>query len=322
MDDNFSTIYNEQSNNVKIRTFSDIICTKKNIKKKLNRFINERRKRIIANSDNLYNGEMIIISSSKNHYKIFDFDNQLLITVYEDKDIYEKVNDNYNYFTNVVKLNTPDIVKNDDKELVTVERYIKFDEENKNRVDLFEKILKQYILVGKNFEVRYVSNEEKSDNLLKYNIFKSIYKYVNTQHDNDLNACKIKCHGDLWSSNIIYNENTLYYIDYEMVDYYSFFYDIYFYMFSEAYILNDYTILNNYFDGKYDNLLQQYFLIFNVKYNRELREYYFINFIREYSYNKWRNFSKKGINYEISRIEKMFDKLKINMGGNNSYATK
>lgn len=310
--DNFCTIYNIESDASKIKTFIDLVDTKENIKKKINRLVTSRKYKL-SNNESLYNGEMIIVSSARDHYKIFDFDNELLITRYNDEEKYNKVNDNYKYLRKM-HFKLPDIIEFSDKELITVEKYIVGEDNTEIKNHIFKLILKDYISVGSNFEVKNNSGDNEKNNLVNYDFFERLDDYINSINDISKYS-KIKCHGDLWSSNIIYSNKNLYYIDYEMVGYYSFYYDIYFFMFSEAYILNNYDILNNYFLGEYDDLLQKYFSIFGAEYDKNLKKYYLVAFVKEYAYNKWRFFNKRGINYEISRLNELFIKLGIRISG-------
>lgn len=64
-------------------------------------------------------------------------------------------------------------------------------------------------------------------------------------------------HGDLWSANVFCNNTQCKMIDFGTFGKYMFFYDLALYMFTEAFILKNDTLLKRYLNGMYDFYLQK-----------------------------------------------------------------
>lgn len=312
---NFYTIYNiNVNNNNNIKTFIDNSNLSGKIKKCLiDKIANKKYK--IDNKYTSYSGELVVITSSRQQYKIFDFDNNNVIVKYLSTKKYDIIKKNYHYISKL--FNTPKIIKYNDEELVTIEQYIFNENISDKKEQIFNEVLNIYIRTGNKVELMNDKFQKQSKNISKTSFFQKINKYI-SKNTVLQNIKYIKCHGDLWSSNILLKDNTLYFIDYEKVDYYSVFYDIYFYMFSEAYILNNYLLLNNYLDGQYDKLLKKYFSIFNMKFDSNKKKDYFIFFIQEYANNKWSKLSSRSLNFEINKINILLTKMNIDIEEVNS----
>ena len=304
--DNY-TLKNSISNNT-VSVFSDYYNEKNPIKKVFNNLISKRK--YVVSEKNDYNGELIVVSSSRKQYKIFDFDNKIVITKYKSKKQYFLCKSNYDYAKKIYR--TSEIIKFDNQKLTTFERYLINNFNDKNNEIIYEKILFDYINNNTNYDTIKKSEITMPKKFKKYDILCKIYN--NLIAENYIGFTKIKSHGDLWSSNIIYSHNNVYYIDFETINYYSFFYDIFFYMYSEAYLKGDYTLLFNYFNGKYDTIFIEYFKKFDSKYNPDKKNIYLLYFIYEYVCSKWKVLSDKKIKVEINKIMVLLEKLNIKLG--------
>lgn len=90
-------------------------------------------------------------------------------------------------------------------------------------------------------------------------------------------------HGDLSSENLIYgksNERVGYWwIDWEHIKERVFFYDLFFYMLHSAFYFDNSLILEDFFDGKYDLMLNELFLKFGQFYDSRFKNDYFAVFL-------------------------------------------
>lgn len=84
----------------------------------------------------------------------------------------------------------------------------------------------------------------------------------------------LRTHGDLWTSNLLYDGETFYHIDFEAAAIRTFFFDPLMYLFSDAYLNKHPALLNNYCQGKYDAPLEEFFRAANREYQRSHRLLY------------------------------------------------
>ena len=199
-----------------------------------------------------FEGSLIVIASTGKRFKIFDYESSKILTKYLNVDEFDKCMKKYESVRNIYP--APEIISIDRDNLYTIEKYLNCYDRDTQIGDIFTCIIKHYISSVDLFERR-----------------------------DDM----IKCHGDLWSSNIIMSKGRLNFIDFESVGYYPFYYDIFHFMFSEALINNERSLLDGYFDGAYDDLLKKYFSYFNHDFIVEKRVSIFREFVAKYKEEKW-----------------------------------
>ena len=269
-----SIILKKEIGNDKIAQFADLgysKISKTTIRKTIYKYL-AKKTFINRNNDSVFNGTYLIISSNSEQYKIIDKKDKTVLTKYLSDSKYKKICNDYEYCKSVYAL--PDWKIKDDNELYTVEEFIDDDK-----------------TVGSEIRLRLIMDLYKQ-------------KASDFEKKND----KIKCHGDLWADNTLFKNGKLYVIDIESVGYYSFFYDIFHYIFSEAYLNKNYALIKKYFYGGYDSDFEDYFKKFNRKFNDRTRVEWFNLFMLEYSRNKWVTLNKKTKNIMISDIYKDLNK--------------
>ena len=99
---------------------------------------------------------------------------------------------------------------------------------------------------------------------------------------------QICTHGDLWSSNIMYDSKQFYLTDFEAAKERYIYYDFFTYIFSEWLLDNDDSLLNNFFYGLYDAWLTQSAELFNCTFDVHNRDVYFLHFIVELYNERWK----------------------------------
>ena len=89
-------------------------------------------------------------------------------------------------------------------------------------------------------------------------------------------------HGDLSSDNLIYGiceqKESYWWIDWEHLNERVFFYDFFFYILNTAMCDRNFAPFNSYISGECDNILEQYFSVFDMKYHSKNAKDYFLIF--------------------------------------------
>ena len=114
-------------------------------------------------------------------------------------------------------------------------------------------------------------------------------------------------HGDLWTSNILYNKNEIVLIDWEKYDSYVFFYDLIGFF---GVIFNNslnYYLMKEYKYGRFDKELTELFKLFNLEFNKnnklDLIYLVIINLAIR------REIDSVNLKLKINRIKSVFDNL-------------
>lgn len=206
-----------------------------------------------------YKGEKIFISSSRREYKIFDFTNQKVFTYFIDdkkkREILHRRELLLPFF------NVPSLIEI--QQNLIIEKYI---EKIPCYIEsLFIKIIELY---------------------------KVYFTKVNCCYQRKQTPYFV-LHGDLWSSNIIYHNEQIYMVDFEKVSIYPYYYDLLFFIFTEAYIQGNFCLLDNYFKGEYDEQFEQiHITLFLEKFSIHKKEI-FRKFLQLYEREKWNHLPLK-----------------------------
>ena len=286
-----------------LKTFSDLNekSAKRNYFKRMAFYLQNIFNIKIKSTTKKFYGDMLIISSSNEQYKIFDFEKKQVLTKYKEYSKYEKYKDNYNYLSRIYSI--PEVTSFDDNDFVVIENYIKQEQSNINNEKIIMDIVNLYIQNSGSF-VKKSEELKLCDRMDNFNIYGKLHNIYNNNK-----FTLIKCHGDLWQPNLICSSEKNYYIDFECVDYYSFFYDIFFYIFSSAYIMKDYTLVENFAAGKYDEKFSELFKLYGFSFEGEKRANYFCSFLFEYINKKWKNIDDDNLEKQFNKLEQFIEKL-------------
>lgn len=255
------------------RTFLNILVNAKKQTNLLKRIINTIRDRnfklkIKSNKDG-FSGTLAILGSINNDFKIFNYKNKMVLSIFESKDRADDIIKKRNTLLSI-GFSIPSFKIYNNKESIGVLEPIISSVPYQHHL-IFPDIIDFYTLNHKDkkpkkfFDVRdYIC--ALSECAVKLNILKS---GENTVFLNELSInpyCLQCCHGDFHYYNFLYDGAKHYFIDYELVDYHIFFYDIFFYVFFELFRFRDDLVWNKLLAGCYDLQLAKLFEVNDFKY--------------------------------------------------------
>lgn len=307
IDNNYTVLrlIDGQNKNVKIKTFSDPNeINEKSFNSFLRRILSNRKINIKTSKDKKkFNGSCLIISSSGKQYKIFDYESKRILTKYNNIKQFKKCINNYNYLKTIY--NMPSILEINNNELYTIEEMIL--PTISNCLDTFNYLLNN---INKNFDkyFKYDVSDIVDRGILNDSTFIKLKDIHNELSDSII---FVKCHGDLWDANILNHYEDYYIIDVESSKKYIFYYDLFFYIFSQAYYQKNEELLINYLDGKYDDKLRKVFILFNCKYDDKLRSEYFISFLYEFIFDRHIDCNNYSSRIEYNKIKKFINKYRL-----------
>lgn len=220
---------------------------------------------VVHSKNKIFNGICMIPTSTNNSLKISN-DNTIMTYYFNSEDC-KKMLSKKRLISSIFA--TPETIE--EKNNFYIEKRINYKDFDKEKI--IEYILHSYSDNVKNSLPKY---QEK-----KLEFFKR----------------KVRCkeiiqHGDLWNGNILY-DGQYYIIDYELVDHKYFLYDFFFYIYSYYDFDGNDKLLNNYFNGKYDELLTDYFKKFGEVYSGDERINYFKIFLSYFYYDRFHDKSTK-----------------------------
>lgn len=219
-----------------------------------------------------FNGQLLMFTSSGKEVKLFDYERGKIVTVYDKKEKAERVQKNRTYWANYfpVVASEPEI-----NGTLLTEKLI-----NKQPYDseaAFLVVFRSYIDYLK---------AQKSNNLFSKGRFDSEsmnrFLYILEIGSEDCESLRTLLneapfcvtHGDLWTSNIVYDGETYFHIDFENMGVRVFFFDILMYAFSDYYLNKNELLLSNFFNGDYDALMEELFSAAGCTYQKSDRLMY------------------------------------------------
>lgn len=218
--------------------------------------------------------------SSGREYKFFDFANRQVLTLYLDKEKLKAVSLNRVFFAQYFC--TPKIIECNETLGFIIEELVEqtsFDKEV-----AFKKILSQYSSYLNQTQQQPCKTFENDSNV---SMFQDVFGH-SPLFDMKIMLPQICTHGDLWSSNIMYDSKQFYLTDFEAAKERYIYYDFFTYIFSEWLLDNDDSFLNNFFLGLYDAWLTQSAELFNCTFDVHNRDVYFLHFIVELYNERWK----------------------------------
>ena len=217
------------------------ISTTKNVLREL--FCKWVRFRIKKNPK-VFWGQFLSISSSAKELRIFDLRSRKLLTVFEDTKRASKLlkqRDYWNMYIPTVKYS----IYNASTIIEPLLKKISF-----SSLEVFPTILSIY--------TNYYEAINNGD-----------LEFCHIDVEDEMNMCKLPIlmtHGDLWKSNVIYDGEKVYIIDFEHSKNRVFYYDLFTYMLMDFAFFNDLSIWQNYLSGVYDQAFSRAFSALGVVY--------------------------------------------------------
>lgn len=201
-------------------------------------------KKIILLREEKFSGQAL--KYSEDHViKIFDFKTKVVLTVLPTDEMTSKMISNHEYFSKY--FNTTHVKRLESN--VLTEDYIVS--------DLIEPSHKFNLLLNC-YDVYFKELVASSLIHVDYQIVE--VDYINRSSETVL----VRCHGDCWSSNILYSNESLYMIDFDRNGQWFFLYDLLTYMYCETVFNHDSTILNYFTKGSYDYYILNFYKTFGL----------------------------------------------------------
>lgn len=243
--------------------------------------------------------------------RIFSDDEILVICTNQES--YQRKIANYTYFSSFFRI--PAITHQDAEHNRLTEAFIHFeDKTDKDEAFILKTIYDDYHsyfnYLAQHSKINYQTLNsllDTSSNVVHINQFEKIIEKV-TPEMLSMDLPFINLHGDLWSDNILLNDEagkkTLWYIDWETAGKYVFFYDFFKFMWNELDVHQNYSYFKRYIAGEFDEGLKSLFAIFHLEFQPKYRQSYFCLFFLNYILHDTDNIAFKYKLQEINDFER------------------
>lgn len=250
--------------------------------------------------------------------RIFDFTNHKVLTILTNKNDYQKVIGNYNYFKEYFPI--PTILWTNDEQLLIMEELVIYQPINNWVEDDFSYVMREtfkryheYFTFCKTMGMyTFQTPSELFNSLPEDSQIDGIKNKINSELL-ELNVPFLKLHGDLWTSNIFLikggEEKQLKYIDWEWSSEFIFFYDVFMMMWNEVVIRNNYLYIEEYVQGEFDDYFSGIFSKFDLDFLPQYRlDYLNIFFINVYK-EKMLHLDKKDKRIIFDQYKRLLEKI-------------
>lgn len=280
--------------NIEYSHFKNVVV-KKNFKYYLRLLLRKIIHMRIHSNLNLFDGDTVLIPSSK--YGLKFFSSRKVLTKFKFNSDFNLYIDNKDKIKKIYK--TPNTIVVGDNYIIEE----KIESKNYEKSQILIQLMKTFS--------RHINessiNIENFNNRKRRFIDKYKWFYNKINIDDDYKCC-IQ-HGDLWESNVIFDGKNIFVIDYENVEMRFFLYDFFTYLHNEALIFNNYELLYLYFDGFFDNVLQDLFISLGLNYYDNTKIYYYNIFLNEIINNKFSKYNNKTFFNEMNRLNEIYSNV-------------
>ncbi|MBR6033918.1 MAG: phosphotransferase [Clostridia bacterium] len=264
----------------------------------------------IKSDNKQFKGDCLLISSSNDEKKFFNFNDNIVLTKFNNRGKFETRVRNMQYFSKF--FNVPELVEYKFEDMTIQEKCIKKNK-NFNAEEVLIELLKQYknyfIAIAENRDYEIETKVDYKKYVFDSTFSQNIYEAIN----NNIASARLKMHGDLWRSNIILDNDKMYMIDFEKSDTFSMTYDFFTFIFNEYVIKNDSQLLDNFFSGNFDEILTELFKTFNLKYESKFKKDYFLQYVLVFYFDRCKNTSIKFRIKKRHMIMKIFKRYDIEL---------
>jgi thiamine kinase-like enzyme len=224
-----------------------------------------------------FGGTEIIISSSNTEYKVFNEREKKLLTYFIIPQKMRLIIKNKNYFSSF--FNVPRTIFIDKTRQIIEEEYIEHQDIDNSKA--LNSILWQYVEFFRNVTCSKVVN-----NSLDFHSFSN--RFGNSKLYSAISEYPlVVTHGDLWSSNVIYDGDKYYITDFERVGTRFFLFDFFCFICNEYIIKGDDSLIYSYFNGTFDTQLSEILKLVWKNQLNENREALFIAFWISMRNERW-----------------------------------
>ena len=267
------------------KTFSSKDTKNTGIKNKINVFLSSYCHYNVHNKGiKLFEGTEVLISSSQTEYKVFDYTRHQVLTLYNSREKMKAVNANKLFFEDC--FNIPKTISYNDNCSYVIEELIKHEAINLEEAVVY--IGNEICDYFYSHREAFYSNEELFDE--QCSLFENRFGRSVLLHEK-AGSIVAPTHGDLWSSNVIYNGEKYYVTDFERVGERYFLFDFFTFIFSEWLLNSNSILIENYFSGCYDGLLNRMFSSTPIRFEKDKKNEYILSFLVAITYERWRNYS-------------------------------
>lgn len=237
-------------------------------------------------------------------FKIFNFEKKTVVNFINNRKRYEKLIENYEMFDQYFK--TPFISK-DVNRMIIIEKYIDFKPyyewsnlEKKHSVDLIFQGIHSSINSQLSEYISFITSKDIITNIKETKVDSMLIKKIEALVPESFSSIKwpvIQSHGDMNYSNILLDKDSFYFIDWEDSSINIFYYDFMNYILTSA-LRGDYSYLDSYNLGEYDNQLKQIFNAASIEFIPSQKKYYLLLYILE----RTKNLNEADDNYNINDL--------------------
>jgi len=246
--------------------------------------------------DQEFIGNVYLPVGSTNGYKdkkIFDLENNKILTVFSEQKHYQSVLTNFEYFKEYFPM--PAILSTNEHKNLIIEDLIFFypvnQWEEEDFLFLMGDVFDRYYHYFSDCKIKGSYSSTTTPALLEGLPECQEVEFIRNQINPDLwevDFPTLKLHGDLWVANTLLikgKKNQVKYIDWEFSSELFFFYDFFNMMWLDVYMKERYFYINRYVKGEYDQQLKRLFSVFDLVFEPQYRMNYFhlffLNFFKE-----------------------------------------
>ena len=237
----------------------------------------------INTKEKIFGGTEIIISSSLSEYKIFDYLRKEVLTKYKSSSKLQRVIKGKNIFAQ--SYNVPKTITVNNNEAYIIEElipHVEFDSEM-----AFKNICISICAHTKLYISSLCTNKASYQDACVH--FSNRFGESDILYEG-LGSTELLSHGDLWSSNVIYDGSKQYITDFERIGSRYFLFDFFFFIFSEWHLNQKAKLIINYNEGLYDVFLHEIFQIVGHKFDTKKKDCYLAAFLVSVTYERWKNY--------------------------------
>lgn len=227
-----------------------------------------------------FDASEMILSSSLSEMKFFDFQKKEVLTIFKSETKLYSINEAKQIFANTYRI-PKTIIVNFDRSFMIEELipHMAYDLD-----EVFKQLCEGFCLHLSYYSSNIITNKEVYIDACKYYV--SRFGGCDLLYDT-IGSIRVFSHGDLWSSNIIFDGEKVFVTDFEHAGERFFLYDFFMFIFTEWQLNKDDRLIINYFNGKYDTYLYRMFISAGTVYDTDHRDKYFMVFIASILFDRW-----------------------------------
>ena len=268
----------------------------------------------IETNEKVFSGQLLMILHGQNRVKIFDFNNNQVITIESNRERLNRISETVAVYQNHFDVPIKEI--NHERKMIN-EKIIEFlpsqDKNSQHKVKLYHQFLERYLTLIRSLDLKETitlrAQLEKVNPTFKI-VCTDLIKEFN-QIGLDTKLVKIPQHGDIIKKNFLYDGSKWYLIDFEHSDNSAFIKDLFSIFIPDIMSYNK-VLFNKFLKGEFDSKINSIFNQVDLVYDNSKSakiEYLVISFIFRYTS---RSLYDKDLTIEkmISNIQKFSNNLK------------